>query len=160
MVSPQSIEHICKLYIKPNHPIFDLLPTCLSNSIKSCYNHLGCPSVECSSIWTVYLALLDIMQQSGEVATFLKTVGDCDIGQNEELPLLPGLHNLHEPDNYMSGVTNGLGLQPEHLHRLDMFHDEPDVGDDANKIDMGPSLWVYESSSDDEDEINDIDSSL
>ncbi|KAF8422295.1 hypothetical protein L210DRAFT_990031 [Boletus edulis BED1] len=68
-------------------------------------------------------------------------------GNNEDLPLIEGLEDLHEKEGYFGGIANGLGLQQEHLRELDRFldekpdHEEDDIDED-NDIDAGPSVWV------------------
>jgi len=45
-------------YINTVHPVFNLIPQLLGNFLKGCYDHLGHPSLECGSIWSVYHNIL------------------------------------------------------------------------------------------------------
>ncbi|KAI6020377.1 hypothetical protein PISMIDRAFT_104467 [Pisolithus microcarpus 441] len=110
MVLPATIEQVRKLYINPNHTVFDLVPPALNAFIKACYLQLGSPSVGRTSVWTVYCDILDLMQQSEGMPAILTVTEDHATMDDEELNLLPGLHDLLEMEDYMGGVANGLGL--------------------------------------------------
>ncbi|KAI6005574.1 hypothetical protein EDD15DRAFT_2384304 [Pisolithus albus] len=117
MVAPGAIDYIEQLYITQNHVVFDLVPASLNNLINSCYDQLGCPPVGRSSVWTVYYE---------------------NMAPDTEVDLLPGLHDLHETDGYLGGVANGLGLQAEHIWRMDaLLADELEELD--NEVDADES---------------------
>ena len=61
-VNQTSIDHIHSMYINADHPVVDLVPPSLGTLIENCYNELGRPNVDRSSVWTVYLALLHALQ--------------------------------------------------------------------------------------------------
>lgn len=111
MVSPAAIEQVRQLYIDMNHMVFDLVPPSLNSFIEECYLQLGHPPVGWVSAWTVYCSLLDLMQCCEGVPTVLTAAEDYTTVDEEELDLLPGLHDLHETEGYMGGVVNGLGLR-------------------------------------------------
>ncbi|KIK80385.1 hypothetical protein PAXRUDRAFT_158845, partial [Paxillus rubicundulus Ve08.2h10] len=55
------VDHVCKIYIKHTHPIFELVPPALGGFLEDCYNGLGHPPIDCKSAWGVYHALLSII---------------------------------------------------------------------------------------------------
>ncbi|KAL4065801.1 hypothetical protein V8B97DRAFT_2025589 [Scleroderma yunnanense] len=110
MVSPGAIECMQQLYIDMNHIVFDLVQPSLNLFIEECYIQLGHPFVEYASAWTVYCNILDLMQHHEGIPAILTVVKDYITVNEEELVLLPGLHDLHEMEGYMGGVANGLGL--------------------------------------------------
>ncbi|KAI6095605.1 hypothetical protein EDD16DRAFT_1492238 [Pisolithus croceorrhizus] len=110
MVSPATIEQVQQHYIVPDHAMFDLVPPSLNVYMEACYLQLGHPSITCTSAWTVYCAILDMMWQCENVPAILSTTEDHTSVDVKEFDLLPGLHDLHETEGYMGGVANGLGL--------------------------------------------------
>ncbi|KAG6372780.1 hypothetical protein JVT61DRAFT_7179 [Boletus reticuloceps] len=160
-ITPDAIDHVRQLYINPNHPVFDLVPASLGNFIEFCYDNLGCPPIHHSSIWMIYGRLLDLLQQCQGMPAILVELDNCVAGNNEDLPLIEGLEDLHEKEGYFGGVANGLGLQQEHLRELDRFldeepdHDEEDIDED-NNIDAGPSVWVECFTSDEGDSAEEV----
>ncbi|KAF8435306.1 hypothetical protein L210DRAFT_3613594 [Boletus edulis BED1] len=62
MVSCEALDHVRRLYINDNHPVFDLVPPSLDYFISQCYDELGRPVVERDSIWYIYCTLLDLMK--------------------------------------------------------------------------------------------------
>ena len=109
MVSPAAIDEVRQLYINPNHVVFDLVPPTFNAFLERCYDQLHCPTIGCSTVWTVYCDLLSLVHQCEGIPAVVTTIEGRDIA-NEELHLLPGLWDLHEMEGYMSGVANGLGL--------------------------------------------------
>ena len=110
MVAQESIEHVQQLYIKPEHPIFDLIPHSLNILIEDCYIQLGSPAIECRTVWMIYLNLLTLVQQHQDVVHAVAEVMDAGAeDQNSNVPLIGGLCNLIENDNYMGGLGNGMG---------------------------------------------------
>ncbi|KAI6010570.1 hypothetical protein BKA83DRAFT_16275 [Pisolithus microcarpus] len=156
MVAPGAIDYVEQLYITQNHVVFDLVPASLNNLINSCYDQIGRPPVGRSSVWTVYCELLDLVRQHAEVPVILTVLEGEDVAPDTEVDLLPGLRDLHETDGYLGGVANGLGLQAEHIRRMDaLLADELEELD--NEVDAAPSLIVQFSSEDesgDEDEVD------
>ncbi|KAI6014646.1 hypothetical protein EDC04DRAFT_2904024 [Pisolithus marmoratus] len=57
MISLAAIEQVQKLYINPNHPVFNLIPPALSTFIKACYLQLGHPFIGCMSLILFILIL-------------------------------------------------------------------------------------------------------
>ena len=110
MVSQMTINHVRQLYIKHDHIVFDLVPPALTTFLEQCYHQLGRPSVGRKSAWMVYRALLDLVRQCDGIPRVLMTIEEHNV-QDDELPLVPGLRDLHEADGYMGGVAYGLGLR-------------------------------------------------
>lgn len=111
MVSPTAIDHVRQLYIKHDHIVFDLVPPAFSTFIEQCYNQLGRPSVNRKSAWIVYGALLDLVRQCDGIPDVLIATEEHNVSEDDELPLMLGLRDLHEADGYMGGVAYGLGLR-------------------------------------------------
>ncbi|KAL4067085.1 hypothetical protein V8B97DRAFT_2025370 [Scleroderma yunnanense] len=152
MVSWAAINHVCELYIKANHTVFNLVPPTLHTFINKCYHQLGCPSVGHASAWMVYNVLLGLVWQSMELE-------ETDTAGDDELHLLTGLQDLHKTEGYMGGVTNGMGLhkypKAVHLQVMDgLSNDEPEI---YNEIDTAPLLLVAEFLSEEDDEADEAD---
>ncbi|KIK77025.1 hypothetical protein PAXRUDRAFT_168071 [Paxillus rubicundulus Ve08.2h10] len=111
MVNQGAINHVCQLYINPNHAVFKLVSPPLSAFLELCYNELGRPPVERETIWMIYHSTLELIRQCEEVSAILVAIDANDTVENGEMPLLEGLHNLPETDYYMGGVGNGMGLR-------------------------------------------------
>ncbi|KAG1786291.1 hypothetical protein EV424DRAFT_1523978 [Suillus variegatus] len=112
-VENAAIEHVRATYIKPGHPVFDLVPSDLGDSLQICYERLGRPVVNRKSAWTVYLGLLRIFAASIETLPRMPSPDSSE--GDEDLPLLQEHRDLpfHEETNgyyYMGGVRGGLGL--------------------------------------------------
>ncbi|KAG6372510.1 hypothetical protein JVT61DRAFT_7616 [Boletus reticuloceps] len=129
--------------------------------IDECYALLGLPAVHRCSIWTIYLQLLEHLQERAELPPMLINVDDRSASNVNDLPLLGGLADLPDNDYYMGGVGSGRGLQEEHMHALDVLErdNEPQLDDTGNDGDTfgtasGPSLWV-DRFSDTESEVDD-----
>ena len=110
MVSPMAIDHVCQLYIKHDHIVFNLVPPALTAFLEQCYHQLGHPSIGRKSAWMVYRALLGLVRQCDGIPRVLITMEEHNV-PDDELPLVPGLRDLHEADGYMGGVAYGLGLR-------------------------------------------------
>ncbi|KAG1774631.1 hypothetical protein EV702DRAFT_1047582 [Suillus placidus] len=146
-VEKAAVDHVRAMYIKPGHPVFDLIPSDLGDTLQICYERLGRPVVNRKSAWTVYLVPRMLPSDSSE--------GD------EDLPLLQDHQDLpfHEETNgyyYMGGVRGGLGLDNEHHQLLDGLtrEDEPDVSDEADVNVTGldnAGLIVWNFSDEEED---------
>ena len=109
MVSHDALDHIHSLYINNNHPVFNIVPPRLNSLIDSCYAELGRPVVECTSIWTIYCSVLDLICVHDGVQDILEDM-EGDVPGDTDLSLIPDLQDLPERDSYMEGVRNGLGL--------------------------------------------------
>ncbi|KAI6038016.1 hypothetical protein EDC04DRAFT_2868507 [Pisolithus marmoratus] len=68
-----TIKHIQKLYIKPTHTVFDLVPPAFSAFMEECYVHMGCPSVTCQNVWAIYHGLCSMIWQHADALTMLKS---------------------------------------------------------------------------------------
>ncbi|KAG2132719.1 uncharacterized protein EDB93DRAFT_1041297, partial [Suillus bovinus] len=55
---PDGIDHVHQVYVKSDHPVFDLVPQALDHFIQCCYDDLGRPPVTRQSAWHIYLDLL------------------------------------------------------------------------------------------------------
>jgi hypothetical protein len=104
------------LYIKPDHPVFDLVPPALGQYIQHHYEQLGSPVVNRQSAWDVYLELLNALQHDNSEELQAQTLLVDESDEDEEvLPLLENYDDLpfcEENDGfyYMGGVGGGLGL--------------------------------------------------
>ncbi|KIJ06201.1 hypothetical protein PAXINDRAFT_92365 [Paxillus involutus ATCC 200175] len=111
-VDPAAIQQVRNIYIKPDHPVFDLVPGPLNVFLRECYNELGCPVVDRSSVWTVYRQLHAVIQYHAETPPILASI-NTEM-EDDELALLEGLQDLpfleSETHYYMGGVGGGLGL--------------------------------------------------
>ena len=105
-----AIDHVSQVYIKPDHIIFDLVPPAFSAFIERCYQQLGCPSVGRISVWAIYCDLVGLIRQCEGISLVLMAMEEHNV-PDDELPLMPGLQDLHEMDGYMGGVAYGLGLR-------------------------------------------------
>ena len=114
MVSPAAIDHVRQLYIDPKHAVFDLVPPNLSTFIDRCYHQLGCPSVGRRTAWIVYCNLLNLVRLCEAIPAVLEAINPVEEHETVgELQLLPGLQDLHETEEYMGGIANGLGLRKD-----------------------------------------------
>jgi hypothetical protein len=100
------------LYIKSDHPVFDLVPQALGQYIQCCYERLGSPVVNRQSAWAIYLELLTTLQHDEGLPAQMLLSDDED---DNVLPLLEDYNDLpfYEENNgfyYMGGVGGGLGL--------------------------------------------------
>ncbi|KAG1893790.1 uncharacterized protein F5891DRAFT_1131149 [Suillus fuscotomentosus] len=59
-IEKAAVDHVRATYIKPGHPVFDLVPSDLGDTLQMCYERLGRLVVNRKSAWTVYLGLLHI----------------------------------------------------------------------------------------------------
>ncbi|KAG1777542.1 hypothetical protein EV702DRAFT_1179381 [Suillus placidus] len=57
-IDQDGIDHVRRTYIKPDHPVFDLVPQPLNHYIQHHYDDLGQPPVTRQSAWRIYLDLL------------------------------------------------------------------------------------------------------
>jgi hypothetical protein len=110
-VEQNAIDHVRALYIKPDHPVFDLVPPNLGDHIQLCYEQMGHPIIDRDSVWCVYCDLLHMLQHGADDPTLLVVSGDND-EELEELSLLNNYQDLpfNEDGYYMGGVGGGLGL--------------------------------------------------
>ncbi|KAF8430639.1 hypothetical protein L210DRAFT_3614625 [Boletus edulis BED1] len=161
MVSCEALDHVRRLYINDNHPVFDLVPPSLDYFISQCYDELGRPVVERDSIWYIYCTLLDLMKLCEGIQPVLDALQDLpNLPEVDmELSLLLGLEDLPEVKGYMGGVGNGMGLQEEHVAALDALEYEG-ISDIA--LDAVPELWVdaFSSDEDEKDEMDEVESNL
>ncbi|KAI6097993.1 hypothetical protein EV401DRAFT_2247148 [Pisolithus croceorrhizus] len=115
-VDPAAIEHVRKLYIKPTHTVFDLVPPAFGAFIEEFYVHMGHPSVTRQNVWTIYCGLCNMIRQHADALTVLKSPSlapTSDNYDNDEFPLYEGrdlLFNETEGNYYMGGLRGGLGL--------------------------------------------------
>ncbi|KAG2739150.1 hypothetical protein P692DRAFT_201678111, partial [Suillus brevipes Sb2] len=57
-IEKAAVDHVRATYIKPGHPVFDLVPSDLGDTLQMCYKRSGRPVVNHKLAWTVYLGLL------------------------------------------------------------------------------------------------------
>ncbi|KAG1864859.1 hypothetical protein F4604DRAFT_1586377, partial [Suillus subluteus] len=123
-IDQDAIDHVRGVYIKPDHPVFDLVPQALDQFIRHCYDDLGRPPVTRQSAWPIYLDLLHSIQLAGQLPPMDPLVDDTDINE-DHLPLLENQRELlfGEAANdtyYMGGVHGGLGLGKSFVHRVQL----------------------------------------
>jgi len=113
-VEHEALEHVCNIYIKSSHVVFDLVPQPFGDCVQHFYDELGCPLVMRQTVWDVYLRLLGMLQINSEILHHIDQLdnGEDDLGMlslledHDELP-------YHEESNgtyYMGRVGGGLGL--------------------------------------------------
>ncbi|KAG2142390.1 hypothetical protein DEU56DRAFT_754729 [Suillus clintonianus] len=131
-VKQDDIDYVRRLYVNPDHPVFDLVPRPLNNFIQGCYEDLGRPPITRQSVWTIYLDLYDSMQRSVQVPAIVRSLTAGTDPDEEPLPLLENQNDLffHEDTDgayYMGGIHGGQGLDASDHHRLDELAelDEP-----------------------------------
>jgi hypothetical protein len=107
IVDQDSIDHVRHMYVKPNHPVFDLVPQPLDQYIQHHYDDLGRPPVNRQSAWRVYLDILHSIQIATQLPPLINVLIDED-----PLPLLEHQRELlcANDAHYMGGVHGGLGL--------------------------------------------------
>ncbi|KAI6156702.1 hypothetical protein BKA82DRAFT_4009262 [Pisolithus tinctorius] len=110
MVDPKTIEDVQQLYIKADHPVFNLVPHVLNAFIDKCYIQLGSLSVQHNTIWVIYLDLLSLLWQQPDIIPVIKGATSDNEEQNDDVPLIDGLQDLIKNDQYMGGLGNGMGL--------------------------------------------------
>ncbi|KAG2114133.1 hypothetical protein DEU56DRAFT_749025 [Suillus clintonianus] len=118
-VEQDAIDRVRALYIKPGHPVFDLVPPNLGDYIQLCYERMGHPIVNRGSVWPVYRDLLHMLQHGADNPTLLEISGDDD-EESEELPLLDNYQDLpfNEDGYYMGGVGGGIRKKGKSLSHL------------------------------------------
>ncbi|KAG2146989.1 hypothetical protein BD769DRAFT_1660167 [Suillus cothurnatus] len=101
IVDQDSIDHVRHMYVKPNHPVFDLVPQPLDQYIQHRYDDLGRPPVNRQSAWRTPCL-------SSNIRGSLLCANDA---------------------HYMGGVRGGLGLDASDHRQLDLLaeQDEPDA---------------------------------
>lgn len=112
MVTQEAIKHVRKVYIMPDHVVFDLIPPALNTFIQGCYVQLGSPAVQCRTVWTIYADILSILQNCNNITPWVVAVSHDEVP--DELPLMDGLHDLPQNNYYMGSIGNGLGLHEYH----------------------------------------------
>ncbi|KAG2356262.1 hypothetical protein BDR07DRAFT_1380944 [Suillus spraguei] len=131
IIDRDGVNCVRELYIKPSHPVFNIVPPTLGNFIQDCYGRMASPEVTRSTVWMVYRNLLSALQLVDNVPpSLLPNEADKD----STLPLLEGCSDLpfwEEPNGpyYMGSVGGGLGLDASHHSELDALADadEPNV---------------------------------
>ncbi|KAG2148334.1 hypothetical protein BD769DRAFT_1624766 [Suillus cothurnatus] len=89
-----ALDFKASVYVKSDHPVFDLVPQPLNQFIRRCYNDLGQPPVTCQSAWPIYLDLLCSIQLVKQLPPPIDLyVDDDDINENP-LPLLENQKEL------------------------------------------------------------------
>ncbi|KAG2080493.1 hypothetical protein BD769DRAFT_1684951 [Suillus cothurnatus] len=126
IVDQDSIDHVRHMYVKPNHPVFDLVPQPLDQYIQHRYDDLGQPPVNRQSAWRVYLDILHSIQIATQLPPLINVLIDED-----PLPLLEHQRELlcANDAHYMGGVRGGLGLDASDHRQLDLLveQDKPDA---------------------------------
>ncbi|KAI6006422.1 hypothetical protein EDC04DRAFT_2871708 [Pisolithus marmoratus] len=92
-VDSTAIEHVCNIYIKMSHPVFDLVPPTFGRFLQECYVGLHSPPVSCHNTWTLYLDLLDLIRQHAEAQALLSA-----ISEEEHIDKLTMLDEADEPN--------------------------------------------------------------
>ncbi|KAG1890319.1 hypothetical protein F4604DRAFT_1914866 [Suillus subluteus] len=131
------IDHVRQVYVKSDHPVFDLVPQALDQFIHCCYDDLGQPPVTRQSLPPM-----------------------VDDNMNEDhLPLLENQRDLlcANDADYMGGVHGGLGLDASDHRRLDSLieEDEPDtplLPNEQVAEEEGLFAWFSDEEEEEEDE--------
>lgn len=116
VVDSAAIKHVRNIYIKTSHPVFDLVPPTFGGFLQECYVSFQSPSVSCHNVWTVYLKLLNLIQQRAETQALLSAFLSVTTSayDDEDFHLLEGAEDLPFNETgdgyYMGGVGGGLGL--------------------------------------------------
>ncbi|KAG1875957.1 hypothetical protein C8R48DRAFT_591755 [Suillus tomentosus] len=115
MVTQDAIDHVRNIYVKPDHPVFDLVPQPLNDFIGRCYDDLGRPPVTRQSVWTIYLDLFHSIRHFEQLPAAIRSLTDATDLDEGTLPLLNNQRDLffHEDTDgtyYMGGVHGGQGL--------------------------------------------------
>ncbi|KAI6035739.1 hypothetical protein EDC04DRAFT_2868837 [Pisolithus marmoratus] len=77
-VDSAAIEHVCNIYIKTFHAVFDLVPPTFGRFLQECYVGLHSPLVSRHNVWTLYLDLLDLIRQQEEHIDELNMLDEAD----------------------------------------------------------------------------------
>ncbi|KAG2135401.1 uncharacterized protein EDB93DRAFT_1107149 [Suillus bovinus] len=117
----EALGHVRSAYIKPSHPVFDLVPQAFGEYIARLYDGLGRPAVTRQSAWDIYLQLLDLLQRADELPPQIVLL---DSSEDEEVvSLLDNYEDLLASNDayYMGDI--------EHHCQLDSFErdDEPEL---------------------------------
>ncbi|KAG1814046.1 uncharacterized protein BJ212DRAFT_1300900 [Suillus subaureus] len=100
-VKQNAIDHVRNIYVKPDHPVFDLVPKLLNDLIQDCYDDLGHPPVTHQSMWTIYLDLYHSIQHSAQIPAIVDSLTDVTNSDKEPLPLLE-----NQKDLFFNGDTD------------------------------------------------------
>ncbi|KAI6017262.1 hypothetical protein BKA83DRAFT_4497071 [Pisolithus microcarpus] len=146
MVDKAALKHVCRLYVNTNHAVFNLVPCPLSAHLEERYNNLGHPTISRQTVWRIYLDLLHTIQDDA-LTLHHHTLLSANTDADDELPLLEGQCDLpfNETDQgyyYMGGVGGGLGLDEDHVHRLNRL----DSDEEENFVEGGPDIVITEFS--------------
>ncbi|KAG2126429.1 hypothetical protein BD769DRAFT_1388130 [Suillus cothurnatus] len=97
-VKQDAIDHVHNIYVKPNHPVFNLVPKPLSDLIQDCYDNLGCPP------------------HSAQIPAIVNSLTDVTNSDEEPLPLLE-----NQKDLFFYGDTDNASdhCQLDELAELD-----------------------------------------
>jgi len=110
-----------KKWAPRNLPVFQLVPPAFEEHANVLYAKLGKPAVSSESFWLVYKKLLSVFQDLAASSSLDEAaLADDDGILDEEVPLLPGLRDLHYGDDalgelgyvYYGGLTNPPSLEP------------------------------------------------
>ncbi|KAG1847850.1 hypothetical protein DFJ58DRAFT_730028 [Suillus subalutaceus] len=135
-VNQDAIDHVRNIYVKPDHPVFDLVPKPLNDLIQDCYDDLGRPPVTRQSAWTIYLALYHSIQHAAQTPAVVDSLTDVITNSDEEpLPLLDNqkdlfFHGDTDSAYYMGGIHGGHGLNASDHRRLDELAELDEPGAD------------------------------
>ncbi|KIN97072.1 hypothetical protein M404DRAFT_32662 [Pisolithus tinctorius Marx 270] len=102
------------------------------------------------------------LPQQPDIVPIIEGATSDNEEQNDDIPLIDGLQDLIENDQYMGGLGNGMGLEEEHVCALQKLeHDEEEV-DGADDMEVpGAFLWVDRFSDvGSDDEASDVEASL
>ncbi|KAG1754162.1 hypothetical protein EDB19DRAFT_1902323 [Suillus lakei] len=96
-VKQDDIDYVRRLYVDPDHPVFDLVPRPLNDFIQGCYEDLGRPPITRQAF------------------------------ASPRKPKRPFFHEDTDGTYYMGGIHGGQGLDASDHHRLDELAelDEP-----------------------------------
>ncbi|KAG1901335.1 uncharacterized protein F5891DRAFT_1187611 [Suillus fuscotomentosus] len=134
-VKQDAIDHVHNIYVKPDHPVFYLVPKPLNDLIQDCYDDLGRPPVTHQSVWTIYLDLYHSIQHSAQIPVIVDSLTDATNSDEEPLLLLESqkdlfFHGDTDSAYYMGGIHSGHGLNASDHRRLDELAELDEPGAD------------------------------
>ncbi|KAG6818632.1 hypothetical protein H0H93_003299 [Arthromyces matolae] len=130
LVSPELFDEIEQEWAPPNDPVFQLVPTAFNTRASMLYSALGQPNVSSDTFWDVYKALLAAFREQPHDAQIESALLEANRGEEDEVPLLPGLRDLRPGDSVIGShgfyYYGGLENPPQ------MNEDESVEGDDED----------------------------
>lgn len=113
MVPDVLFDEMEELYAPKDHPVFELTPPLFNQLAGNHYSNLGSPTVNSSSFWDVYTALLACFQSNAhltlnsELDSILEDARQAlETALNDNIDILPGLQPYSAPLIPSENVTD------------------------------------------------------